>query len=157
MSLNIEQIGDKFQSYIIDIFNPDQVNYMYQQILIAKSKCTKLMMGLDSEWVDLNIALLQLSFYNDDSFMTGQVYLIRIYDREKNCHNQIPQQIIDIISDKNIIKIGVDIGHDISHIINDFDFGENDVNHITKLLVDSSFDLQAYHKTSLQEKEKRGN
>jgi hypothetical protein len=152
----MDTIKDNFNLSIIDIFNIDHLSFLKQKFEANKKIFPTFFVGLDTEWYDDNIALIQLSFYNDLSLIKGEVFLIRLYDAEMNFYNKIPRELIDILIDQNIIKVGVDIANDIYHIMNDFDFGNNNQQHIQQLFVKSSFDLQNYHKNKHNEKDKKG-
>jgi hypothetical protein len=144
----MQNLKHQFQNHIIDSFNDNDMQNLDNIIKNIKIKQNKMIMGLDAEFYHSNVALLQLSFYNDSSMTGGTAFLIRFYDENKNYHSNIPQSLTNIFIDRNIIKIGVNIGNDIGHILSSFYHNNPNKTNICNLFVNSSFDLQKYYLNS---------
>jgi 3'-5' exonuclease len=152
----LESLYQNFSCHLINSFDENEIYNFVQSIDLVKTKNAKLMMGLDAEFYSGHVAVLQLSFYSDKSLTHGEVYIIRFYDENGQYHSDISQILTNIFMDKDIIKIGVNIGNDIAHIMKSFYLHNPNNNVICNELIKSSFDLQKYHMKNNKESNSRG-
>lgn len=154
--MDLTNLNNIFQRFLINSSDENHICELYDSIINAKNKCKKIMMGLDCEFFNKNVALLQISFYNDESLSSGKVYIVRFYDQNNNYNSNISDMLTDIFIDQNIIKVGVNIGNDILYLLRSFYLDNPEFTKIKDMFINSSFDLQTYYMDSHKGEDTRG-
>lgn len=152
--MSYKQFEKDFRICVLKSWDENDMNIIETKINEIRKNCIKkFIVGLDSEFYDDTVAVLQLAVYNDETFTTGYAFIIKFYDENRNFRSKISHVLTDIFIDQNIIKVGVNINNDIVYLLDSFYKNNDD---IKTTFMQSSFDIQVYYKKIANEKDVRG-